>query len=118
MSTDIFSVSEKDSIDVALTMLSWQPIHHLPVENKHGEVIGILTDGLLERHRQHDNQFVLIEDIMIKDVVTVAANDSIAHVQKIMQEHQLSGIPVTYERKLVGILTKSDLKKAGIRENS
>ncbi len=115
MSTDIFSVSEKDSIDLALTMLSWQPIHHLPVENQRGEVVGILTDGLLERYRQnHSSQFILIEDVMIKDVVTVAANDSVAYVQKVMDQYQLSGIPVTYQRKLVGIITKSDLKKASI----
>ena len=110
MSIDIFSVDAGDSVDVAITMFSWRPFHHIPVENEQGEVIGMLTDGLLERFRKtKSNALVLIKEIMIKDFVMLNPSDSIAKAKKVMQEYQLSGIPVTYQQKLVGMLTVSDL---------
>lgn len=110
MSTDIFCVREEDSIELASQMMTWKKIHHLPVENYDGELVGILTDGGLSRYALDQSpSSLLVRDIMIKDVITGDAKDSLEKVASTLAKHKLSGLPITYENKLVGILTLKDL---------
>lgn len=111
MSTDIFCVREEDSIELASQMMTWKKIHHLPVENYDGELVGILTDGGLSRYAvDHASSPLLVRDIMIRNVITGDAKDSLEKAASILTDHKLSGLPITYENKLVGILTQKDLE--------
>lgn len=111
MSTDLQIIHEEDSIELASSIIDWKKIHHLPVENLKGELVGMVTDGLMERHLQNgESTATLIRDIMIKNVKSVSANDSLSKVKYLLETNQLTGIPVTFKNKLVGILTKNDLK--------
>ena len=50
------------------------------------------------------------KDIMTRDVTTVSPSASVREVAKLMVDKRLSGLPVvTSERRLVGMLTASDL---------
>lgn len=112
MSIDIFSVHEEDSIELARQIMEWKNIHHLPVENFKGELVGILTDGLLARlTAQMDEHRELVGDVMIREVITADAKDHLMQTKAIMQAHQLSCLPITYQHKLVGILTLNDLNQ-------
>ena len=111
MSTDLQIIHEEDSIELASSIIDWKKIHHLPVENLNGELVGMVTDGLMQRHLQKGNPTAtLIRDIMIKNVKSVSANDTLAKAKYLLDANQLSGIPVTFKNKLVGILTRNDLK--------
>jgi IMP dehydrogenase len=50
------------------------------------------------------------ESGMIVDPITIAPDRSIADAQQLMARFRISGVPVTKERKLVGILTNRDLR--------
>src|ERR1700757_711690 len=50
------------------------------------------------------------ESGMIVDPVTVAPEQSIADALELMRRYKISGVPVTKNRKLVGILTNRDLR--------
>jgi IMP dehydrogenase len=50
------------------------------------------------------------ESGMITDPVTIAPDITIAQAREIMQRYQISGLPVTKDGKLVGILTNRDLR--------
>lgn len=50
------------------------------------------------------------ESGMIADPVTIAPDITIAQAREIMQRYQISGLPVTKDGKLVGILTNRDLR--------
>ena len=50
------------------------------------------------------------ESGMIRDPITVSPEQRIAEVLKIMERYRISGVPVTKEGKLVGILTNRDLR--------
>ena len=113
MSTDIFCVREEDSIELASQMMTWKKIHHLPVENYAGALVGILTDGGLSRYAADQTpSSLLVRDIMIRNVITGDAKDSLEKAASILTDHKLSGLPITYENKLVGILTLKDLEAA------
>ena len=112
MSTDIFSVHENDSVELIKSILNWNKIHHLPVENMDGDLIGLITDGTVERLEQEGAKLCCFaKDIMLTDLVTIQSQDSMAKAKSVFEEFGLSGLPVTYDNKLVGMLTLTDLAK-------
>lgn len=50
------------------------------------------------------------ESGMILDPVTISPDETIRDAHQLMAKYRISGIPVTKERKLVGILTNRDLR--------
>jgi len=51
-----------------------------------------------------------VADIMDRDVVTVAPDDDVETLIRLLREHELPGVPVTEnDQRLVGIVTESDL---------
>ena len=54
--------------------------------------------------------FVL--DWMTKEVVTVSRNDSIENLTSIMNSKKINHLPVVADKKLVGIITRSDIRQA------
>ena len=109
MSTDVFSISEDTSLDLVRDMILWKNIHHLPVENNNGDLVGIITDGLLKKKDANADIAKYASDIMITKVISVQSDISIEGLRKILQEHRLSGVPVTFENKVIGIITLNDL---------
>ncbi len=55
---------------------------------------------------------MLVENWMSKDVITVDVNDSMQDATRLLKEHNIRGLPVMENGKLVGIVTDRDLKKA------
>lgn len=111
MSTDIYSVNENASIELILSILEWKSIHHLPVENDEGDLVGLITDGLVKRLNNITDHPAYAKDIMIKDVYTIGSQYSIKDAEQIMNKTRISGLPVTYQNKLVGMITLTDLQR-------
>ena len=55
---------------------------------------------------------MLIKNWMSKDVVTVDVNDSMQDATRLLKKHNIRGLPVIENGKLVGIVTDRDLKRA------
>lgn len=112
MSTDILTTNEADSIDLVKNILKWYNIHHLPVEDYDGNLVGLITDGLIERLEFDQPELCRYAgDVMLSDFVTINVKENIEKAISLMELHQLSGLPVVYKEKLVGILTRRDLEK-------
>jgi len=111
MSTNIFSVNEHDSIEIVKSILKWNKIHHLPVENAAGDLVGLITDGAIARMDESETRPIFAKDIMLTDLITITSNDSMKNAKVKFTESKVSGIPVTYHKKLVGMLTLTDLAK-------
>lgn len=56
---------------------------------------------------------MLIRAIMTDDVVSIPSTTSLADARRIMDVHQVKRLPVVDKEKLVGIVTKNALDKAG-----
>lgn len=50
-----------------------------------------------------------VADIMDSDVVTVSPEDDVETLIKLLREHELPGVPVVRDDRLVGIVTDGDL---------
>jgi len=53
----------------------------------------------------------LVKDYMKRKVITVKPTDSIFKIAEIMSKHHISGTPVVNKRKVIGIITETDIVK-------
>jgi CBS domain-containing protein len=110
MSTDIFCVSTYDSIELTRQILEWNNIRHLPVESDDGDLIGMITDGIVERVEQmNEDKVQFAGQVMIVNPVTIQSEATLAEARALMQDHDISGLPVVFGKKLVGIITNKDI---------
>ena len=116
----------KISIEASLTdahdLLKEYNIRRLPVVNKRGHLVGIVTLGDIREASPSDAtslsiwevHYLLaklkIREIMTLDPITIYTTDTIADAANVMLEHKISGLPVVEpDGRLVGIITESDI---------
>ncbi len=73
--------------------------------------IGIIHKNLsIEAQRREVAKVKRSENGVIQDPVTLSPNETVRRARELMDEQNVSGIPIIDGRKLVGILTRRDLK--------
>ena len=114
MVTDMFTVQKNDIIELVAEMMDWQKIRYAPVEDKNGNLIGLVSRRLILRHmikNKRSRRTSTAEDVMIKDVITIDINDTILNAMKIMREKSIGCLPVTNKGELAGVITETDFLK-------
>ncbi|MEX0313227.1 MAG: CBS domain-containing protein [Allomuricauda sp.] len=109
MSTKLMKLYEDDFANLAISIMQWNNIHHLPIENSKGELVGLLTWSHIEQLGNIKNNHARVSDIMIKKVVTVRPRTKIETAKKLMKDYQIGCLPVCSGSSLVGIISKVDL---------
>jgi CIC family chloride channel protein len=109
MQRRVETLSSKINIDEALQAFSHSQYHNFPVlEN--GKVVGIVTQkDLVNTGSQHLGKDTVISDIMTPEPVLTSPTATLAHVLHLLNQYNLSCLPVTEGQKLVGIITRSDI---------
>ena len=110
MSTKLIKLYEEDYANLALAIMQWNNIHHLPVENGKGELAGLLTWSHIEKFKKLDKKEARVSDIMVKKVISVAPKTEITTAKKIMEKHNIGCLPVCVDTHIVGIISNVDLK--------
>jgi IMP dehydrogenase len=73
--------------------------------------IGIIHRNLaIEQHASEVDKVKRSESGMIVDPVTITPDQLISDALNVMRKYKISGVPVTKDKKLVGILTNRDLR--------
>lgn len=113
MRTELFTVQKTDILDLVADIMDWQKIRYMPVENDKGELEGLITARLVLRHfsrrRSLNGQSAnLVEDVMIKNPLTVTPSTSILEAIRLMNEHQIGALPVVRGKELMGIITEKN----------
>lgn len=113
MSTDLFTVREHEPVALVDSIMRWRKIRHLPVESMSGEIIGVVTATNLKPLRElaEDWSPRPIREIMVKEVITVSPNTPLRSAVQLMRTYGIGCLPVLVNKKLVGLLTDTDLKK-------
>lgn len=61
----------------------------------------------------HSSSPRLVRDVMVAELVTTRVDSGLADAAKLLEHHQISGLPVLDDRgALVGVLSESDLLRA------
>lgn len=115
------TIIEDQSISGAHRYMEEQSIRHLPVVNKAGAMVGLITeDDLLkaepsgatslsvwEIHSLLDR--VKVKDVMVRKLITTTEDTPIEEAAHLMLEHKIGCLPVVRDGQLVGIITESDM---------
>ncbi|MEZ4440515.1 MAG: CBS domain-containing protein [Polyangiaceae bacterium] len=113
MSTDLFTVRPTDPVGLAARTMEWRQIRHLPVEDDHGKLIGLLSfRDLLKLIAKSgtSTEEVVVEDIMCAEPITVRESTPTLDALAIMRENNIGSLPVIDDqRRLVGLITVYDL---------
>jgi CBS domain-containing protein len=116
MSTDLFTVSSLDAIEIALAMLRWKNIRHLPVEDDQGHLVGMLTEGtLLRAVARKVSPTEPISLIMEPIRATLRPSDPLQVAMRLARERGVSALSVVADGCLIGLVTERDLLRAAER---
>lgn len=114
MSRDLFTLHPEDVIDLAASLMDWEHIRYVPVEDDKGALVGLLTQrGLLRKlsTSKEDNDGggpLSVRDVMVSRPVTVTPGDTTIAAIEIMRDHRIGCLPVVDSGRLVGIVTEHD----------
>lgn len=113
MSTDLFTVREHEPVALVASIMQWRKIRHLPVESTTGEIVGLVTATNLKplRGLSEDWSPRPIREIMVKEVITVSPDTPLRSAVQLMRTYGIGCLPILVDKKLVGLLTDTDLRK-------
>lgn len=107
MSTLLFTVSRSDSAAMAIQIMKWKNIHHVPVEDETGQLCGLLTWTHMEKLDKLDSEAV-VEDLMVHEIFVTHPQTSLSEAKTQMEKSGIGCLPVVEKGHLVGIITEKD----------
>ena len=105
------------TIKQAIVTISQKRLGAVVVVNETKNVLGILTDGDLRRVFEHQENPLadLVTEHMTRDPMTTGSDSLAAEALRIMEEKQITVLPVVDESKrLVGVVHLHDLIRGGL----
>jgi acetoin utilization protein AcuB len=111
------------SISEALNLMKRERVRRLPIIDKHGKLIGIVSDkDLLHASPSPATSLsvweityllgkIKVEDVMTRQVITVTEDTPLEDAARIMADNKIGGLPVVRGDAVVGIITETDLFK-------
>ena len=110
MSTDIFTVNEKDSIELVGSIMKWKNINHVPVINDDKELVGLISSSDINPLKNKTiEEREAVKTIMTTKLHTVDQYEELITAKKIMNEYTINSLPVVNNKKLIGIITSKDI---------
>jgi acetoin utilization protein AcuB len=121
MKTYLITASPDTSVLKAREMMDTHKISHLPVTDGKAHLLGIVTDRDLKQawaspastlsiyELTYILQKLTVEAIMTTDVITATPDLTIERAALIIHDHKIGALPVVEGKRLVGIITCTDL---------
>ena len=121
MTSDPVTVTPDTSVMKASQLMKENNVRRLPVIDGKGTLVGIVSDRDLKEASPskattldvHELYYLLselkVKDIMSRNVMTISPNDTVEKAAVIMLEHKITGLPITEDGKVVGILSQGDV---------
>jgi len=136
MTRNVISIGADEPVVKAARLMLQNRISGLPVVDKDGELVGIVTEGDFlrrgelgtERRRPKWLEFIVgpgklaqeyvhtagrkVEEIMTPDPETAAETDSLERVVEVMERRHIKRLPVMRDGRMVGIVSRANLMHA------
>ena len=109
MQSRVETLSADLSLAAALQVCSQSSHRTFPVMAE-GRLVGILSQrDLVDRGSHGTNPPLTVADLMTRSPVTAEPEDTLAHLLHLLDRYSLRSLPIVDGRKLVGIVTRSDI---------
>ena len=125
MTREVITVSPTDNMTVVDEIFKKNNIHHVPVIDKNGKVVGLISstdynklqntftffiNDKSEAYNKAIMRSLLVEDVMTKHIATLQNDSTVMVAAGIFNENLFHAIPVVDKQgKLEGIVTTFDL---------
>ncbi len=111
MRTKVEVANPDMNLEEALRKMRERNVRSLVVVDKEGEVRGIITDSdiLLRGVERGDPTKVKVSEVMTENPFCISPEEEVLTVISVMRERKFRRVPVVEGRKLVGIVSVSDL---------
>ena len=127
MTRNPYTISLNQSVSEALDIMSASKTHRLPVVDKQGKLLGLITEGVITSNTPNNStslsmyelNYLLnkleVKDIMIKDVITVKEDALLEEAATLLRKNDIGCLPVVDDdNSLLGIITHNDIFDAFI----
>jgi acetoin utilization protein AcuB len=123
MSRHPITVRSKTSLHEALRVMRDNKVRRLPVLDEKNKLVGIVSEkqllyaspspatSLSIYEMNYLMAKITVDDLMTRQVVTVPEDCPLEEAARIMEDNDVSGLPVMRGDVLVGMITESDLFK-------
>ncbi len=113
MVTDLFTISEDEPLAFVKSIMEWQKIRHLPVEDKDGNLVGLITATNVKAfHAMGEGWELLpVKKVMVKNLVTISENTPLKTAIALLENFGIGCLLVVHDQKLIGIITDTDVKR-------
>jgi len=137
MTKPAITVRPETTMPDALNLMRKEHIRRLPVVNKNGELVGIVTEADLQKASPSEATSLSIYEvtyllskltldrIMTRKVITTDEDCPLEEAARLMADNSIGGLPVMRGKNVVGIITETNLfriflelfgaRRAGIR---
>ncbi|MEJ9228044.1 acetoin utilization AcuB family protein [Peribacillus butanolivorans] len=117
MNEDIISLTPTDTIHSAVLIIKEKRIRHIPIVDDNFQLVGLVSDRDIRdaapsifRTSEYKNDLQKpLTSIMKTDIITGHPLDFVEEIGAVFCENNISCLPIVKEKKLVGIITGSDL---------
>ncbi len=129
MTKRVITVAPETSLPDAHRLMKINHIRRLPVVDKKGRILGIVTLGDIREASPSDATTLSVWElhyllskltvgkIMTPNPITVKPDSTIREAAQLMLEHKIGGLPVVDDdKKVVGIITESDIFRLLVEE--
>ena len=103
-----------DSVRDAIAIMRMEDCGIVPIVDGGSRVVGVLTDRDIALHLGENDakpSEVTVEEAMTSEVVTCDPDAEISEVSRKMEQTQIRRILVCEDRRLVGVISTSDLAR-------
>jgi acetoin utilization protein AcuB len=123
MSKPVITVHPDIPVPDALNLMHSEHVRRVPVVDKHGHLVGIVTEqDLLNASASNVTTLsvwelgyllnkITIQQVMTKQVVTINEDTPVEEAARVMADKHISGLPVVRGQEVVGMISESDLFK-------
>jgi acetoin utilization protein AcuB len=114
MSAPAVTIRANTDYKAALRAMESNSLHHLPVLDAEGKLVGMAAErDLLIAATRYLQSNVEVGDVMHRGIVTASPDMKLASAAKLMASKRIGGLPVVDgSGTLVGIITEADILRA------
>ncbi len=121
MSRNVVTTTPDTPVAEAQSIMRRDKIHHLPVVETSGKLVGIVTEKDLiyaspspaTSLSMYEINYLLaklrVSKVMTHEVITVTGETPLEQAARVMADHDIGCLPVVADGKPVGIVTESDI---------
>jgi CBS domain-containing protein len=115
MTRKVYTTSPEVSVQEVAQLLVQKDISGVPVINRDGQIIGIVTEA--DIIGKVNREGLCVADIMTPELIFVDEETRVGDIAMLLVERKIKRVPVMRNGKLIGIVCRADIVNAVAQGN-